>query len=219
MKRTKIFLLMLSLTIAFSFAGAEKAVGYAEGENIVVKEIQQNFSLEGNTLPSLLDDGYSYTVSVYAKDGTTLIEENISAIANSLGLYDGTITIDDIFPLQAVISQRANIVGGIHTAGGKSYYNSPVAYYGGGLNLSVVEMDTPSSTDKVEVDLLSTYLNLQGSSSAGAFANMRGLMLKTVSSVTGFEPFAFHFVKDGYLYGETPNVSDLIENAGQAKIN
>ena len=85
MKLTKILLLVLSLTIAFSFVVAKKTVGYAEGENIVVKEIQQNFSLEGNTLPSLLDDGYSYTVSVYAKDGTTLIEENISTYKYKFG--------------------------------------------------------------------------------------------------------------------------------------
>ena len=142
-----------------------------------------------------------------------LMEENISSIANELGLYEGTITIDDIFPLQSMIRQNATVVGGIHNEGGKSYYNIPVAYYGGGLNLSRVEMDVASSTSKVEVDLLGTYLNLKGSSGSGLFANLRGLMLKTVTSVTGFEPFAFHFVKDGYLYGETPNVSDLIDNA------
>ena len=148
-----------------------------------------------------------------------LIEENISSIANNLGLYEGTITIDDIFPLQSMISQNAGVVGGIHTADGKRYYNIPVAYYGGGLNLSTVEMDVTSSTNKVEVDLLGTYLNLKGSSSGGMFANLRGLMLKTVTSVTGFEPFAFHFVTGGYLYGETPSVSDLIANAEGAATN
>jgi hypothetical protein len=38
-------------------------------------------------------------------------------------------------------------------------------------------------------------------------------MLKTVITVSGFEPFSFRFTKNGYLYGETPKVTDLIANA------
>lgn len=155
---------------------------------------------------------YDYK-EVGAIDLNGLIEENISDIANSLELYEGTIAIDDIFPLQTILGQRASAVGAIHTSDGKRYYNVPVAYYGGGLNLSKVVMDVASSTGRIEVDMLDTYLNLKGSSSGGLFANLRGLMLKTVTSVTGFEPFAFHFIRDGYMYGETPNVSELVANA------
>ncbi|MBO5907560.1 MAG: hypothetical protein J6Q85_05375 [Clostridia bacterium] len=142
-----------------------------------------------------------------------LIEENISAIANSLNLYDGTITIDDIFPLQTMIRQQATAVSAIYNKDSKSYYNIPIVYYGGGLNLSKVTMGAEKCTEKVEVDILDNYLSLKGTSGAGAFANMRGLMLKTVASVTGFEPFGFHFVKNGHLFGETPNVSELVANA------
>ena len=40
------------------------------------------------------------------------------------------------------------------------------------------------------------------------------MMLKSVTVVTGYEPFKFICMKgNGYLYDETPKVSDLIENA------
>ncbi len=171
--------------------------------------------------------GVAYPVMLTVEDGVRfydykevgkidlggLIEENISKIANSLNLYDGTITIDDIFPLQSIIRQQATGSGSVCTSDGKSYYNIPIAYYGGGLNLSKVVMGAEKCTAKIEVDLLDTYLSLKGASGGGVFANMRGLMLKTVVSVTGFEPFAFHFVRGGYLYGETPDVSELVANA------
>ena len=38
-------------------------------------------------------------------------------------------------------------------------------------------------------------------------------MVKCVTVVTGFEPFEFVCVNGNYLYGQTPNASDLIANA------
>ena len=39
-------------------------------------------------------------------------------------------------------------------------------------------------------------------------------MQKAVTLVSGYEPFKFVCVKNnGYLYGETPDVSNLINNA------
>ena len=39
------------------------------------------------------------------------------------------------------------------------------------------------------------------------------IALCSLTSVSGFEPFKFVLVKDGYLFGETPNLKDLIVNA------
>ena len=40
------------------------------------------------------------------------------------------------------------------------------------------------------------------------------MMVKAVTVVSGYEPFYFECAKgNGYLYGETPKVSDLIDNA------
>ena len=69
--------------------------------------------------------------------------------------------------------------------------------------------------NKLTIDLLDSYLSLEKGSGMTLFKNM---MLKAVTVVTGYEPFYFECVKgNGYLYGETPNVSDLIQNAKGGK--
>ncbi len=173
--------------------------------------------------------GVSYPVKVDVKGKTRfydyktpegleldgLIDENISAIVNSIGLYDGEITIDDIFPLKPMVMNGAAARGGTYTVDGKVNVNVPVAYYGGGLNLSVVSFDgienVKNYTAEFDVDITGEYLKLSGGSSD--FAQMKNIMLRTVTTVTGFEPFTFRAVKNGYLYGETPSIFELIENA------
>ena len=173
--------------------------------------------------------GISYPVKVDVKGKTRfydyktsetleldgLIDENISAIVNSIGLYDGEITIDDIFPLKPMFMRGASARGGTHTADGKANVSVPVAYYGGGTNLSVVNFDgienAKNYTAEFDVDITGEYLKMGGGSSE--LAQMKNVMLRTVTTVTGFEPFTFRAVKNGYLYGETPSVFELIENA------
>ncbi len=141
-----------------------------------------------------------------------LIEENMTDFIASTGLYDGVITIEDIFPLKTILEQRAGDYRAVH----QGMVNVPVAFYGGGVNLSRVIINTEnkdSYTPEVDVDLTDTYLRLPASNLNGLQGLMRGVMLKTVTTVTGFEPFRFYFVTDGYLYGEAPAISDLIANA------
>lgn len=198
----------------------------------LIGELFSLVSAEGKSLVPYIPthmSGVSYPVSVIVKGDTRfydykvagnididgLIEENISDIANNLGLYDGQITIDDIFPLQTMLVQRADLQGSVYTNEGNRYVNIPVAHYGGGLNLSTVSFEGMNSFDtvsaEVDVNLLSTYLNLKGSTSGNLFDNMRSIMLKTVTMVSGFEPFKFQFVREGYLYGESPNLQDLVD--------
>ena len=146
-------------------------------------------------------------------DLSGLIEENISAIANSLGLYEGKVTIDKVFPLQTMLIEKANSNRYAHYSDGKRYYNVPIAYYGGGLNLSKVSLDVKNVSDSLDVDMLNSYLSLPASNSGGQMGKVKNILLKTVVTVTGFEPFSFHFVRDGYLFGQNPNVSDLILRA------
>jgi hypothetical protein len=115
-----------------------------------------------------------------------------------------------------MLVQRAGAQGSTYSTDGKTYVNIPVAYYGGGINHSVVSFNTLEANTRIsaplDVDLLSTYLALKGGSSSGSlFDNMRGIMLKTVTTVSGVEPFSFVFVRGGYLYGESPNATDLVE--------
>lgn len=151
-------------------------------------------------------------------DISSLIEENVSAVANSVGLYSGTVTVDMIFPLRDILMQKANALNNSYydAESGKRYVNVPIAYYGGGINLSRVNINTDSRdsvSGEVKVDLLDTYLNLQGSTSGNIIDHLKGLVLKTVPVVTGFEPFEFNFVRNGHLFGEYPKLADLIENA------
>lgn len=173
--------------------------------------------------------GISYPVKVQVKGQTRfydyktsetleldgLIDENISAIVNSIGLYDGEITIDDIFPLKPMFMRGATSRGGSYTIDGEVHVSIPVAYYGGGVNLSVVSFEgiegANNYTSEFDVDITGEYLKMSGGGSG--LSQMKNVMLRTVTTVIGFEPFTFRAVKNGYLYGETPSVFELIENA------
>lgn len=168
-------------------------------------------------------------------DLTGLISENISTIANSVtddsgtigGILGGTeirkITIDDIFPLRDMLASEASKKGCIYNVTTQvddetvstNYINIPIAYYGGGANLSEVNLNTLDMKDymsaKIEIDLLSRYLKI--TPTASLMSSMKNLMMKTVTTVTGFEPFNFICVKgNGYLYGQTPDIDDLRDN-------
>ena len=148
------------------------------------------------------------------------MKENISGIANSFDVQiEGKeVTIDTIFPLKKMMMDRASSLGAVYlnSDNGKRYINVPVAFYGGGVNLSTVTIDNyenkSSITAEVDVSLLDSALSYKGSSDSGTAAMLKALAIKTVVTVTGYEPFSFRFVKGGYLYGETPKVTDLIAN-------
>lgn len=179
--------------------------------------------------------GVSYPVSVditgstkfydYKKteelDITGLIKENISSFAASVDPdYSGIINIDKIFPIKKYLTTDAAKAGCLYTASTGSYINVPIAYYGGGLNLSTVTINNLEGKsnlgNELKLDLLDTYLNLpKRTDTVGMLQNM---MLKSVTVVTGYEPFKFVCMKgNGYLYGKTPQVSELIENAKGGK--
>ena len=161
-------------------------------------------------------------------DITGLIKENISTIAKDFiegnedigGIIDKVpeINIDKIFPIKQMIENKA---GSKYTYSVTKddktikYVNIPFAYYGGGSNISFVDTTNMTKNDvlssKLEVDLLDNYLRLKSSESV--MSMMKNLMLKTVTTVTGFEPFNFILMDNsGYLFGETPNINELKDN-------
>lgn len=145
-----------------------------------------------------------------------LIQQTVTDKANTL-LNDREITLDTIFPLKSMAVQRARSQGAVmkNADTGEDYVNIPVTYYGGGLNLSEVTMDgyenSSSVGGKTEINLLNTYLDIQSTGDA-KMDMLNCAMRRVVPAVTGFEPFAFRFTTGGYLYGETPNATDLIAN-------
>lgn len=161
-------------------------------------------------------------------DLTYLINENISTIAQNIlsGLGQDrelNVTIDDIFPLKSMLYKDAASSGKLYSDKGKSYLNVVVAFYGGGLNMSTVTYEGLENAEQygaeMRVDWAESYLSQQVSVSSDPkelFTNMSAmqtLMQKTVTTVTGVAPFRFICMKgDGYLFGETPHIADLIEN-------
>lgn len=195
---------------------------------------QDGRPLDGFKATNVAGVSYPVTVEITGKtkfydykdindvDITGLIKENISAFAASVdpSLSDRLdINIDKIFPIKSYLTSAASKNGCLYNKDGKTYINIPIAYYGGGLNLSRVSFNSETMSSnmgsKLTIDLLESYLNLEKGSGMTMFKNM---MLKAVTIVTGYEPFYFECVKgNGYLYGETPNVSDLIQNAKGGK--
>ncbi|MBQ8206443.1 MAG: hypothetical protein IJZ77_03190 [Bacilli bacterium] len=163
---------------------------------------------------------YDYK-AVDTLDITGLISENISAIANSIFEEEiNKITIDHIFPMKTILNEVARNNNSITSYNGSSYFNIPIAYYGGGLNNSTVTYEgyeyVDTLTNPLEVNLLDNYINLP--SGNDLMSMMRYIMVKTVTTVTGCEPFKFVLTSnDSELLKETinqaPNVSILIENA------
>ncbi|MBE7087931.1 MAG: hypothetical protein E7370_00185 [Clostridiales bacterium] len=144
-------------------------------------------------------------------DISGLIKENISAMASVLG-QSVNINIDRIFPLKSILKNQA---GSQYSKNG--YMNVPVAYYGGGINHSKLYVNNLDCKDHLSgdivVDLLDEYLSYKNSG-----LSFKGitpeLMLKTVVTVSGTSPFKFRLMDNsGYLFNQTPNVSDLFINA------
>ena len=147
-------------------------------------------------------------------DISGLIEENISSFAASIKPdYSGVIDIDKIFPIKVYLMDQARSKGYAYM---NSYVSVPIAYYGGGINTSSVNIDDLDSKDQfgdtLIIDFMDNYLNL--ASTDNLIETLKNMMLKAVTVVTGYEPFKFMCLKgNGYLYDETPKVSELIENA------
>lgn len=178
-------------------------------------------------------------------DISGLIDQHIGDLVAGLDMGTFDITIDDIFPLKSILTQVARGARLTYTVSSEDeegvqssveYISIPVAYYGGGRNASSVTAEGIESkvlSPTYEVDLLDSYLgltttlDLSGLASGGlngVLSNpnfiryMKEVLTKTVTAVTGFEPFRFQFEtspeglfdEDGKLIA--PNYRDLIRN-------
>ena len=154
-------------------------------------------------------------------DITGLIKENISAIINSLpeGFFqtDKEINIDTIFPIKPLLLSKARSNNVTYTSEEVEYINIPIAYYGGGLNLSVVNTENLTNNSlgsEIEIDFLDSYLTpLESGTNLTNATVLKNVVLRCVTVVTGFEPFKFVCMKNHELFGNTPNIQDLIKNA------
>ena len=158
-------------------------------------------------------------------DISGLITENISTFANSI--FEGQdirkITIDDIFPIKGMLTSAARSASCIYSYNDgtetKQYFNLPIAYYGGGLNLSKVTYDgykyTSSLSKELPIDLISNYLEM--ASGDGLVSMMRTLMVKTVTTVIGCQDFKFVCTYNNgelleVVFNKAPSVETLKNN-------
>lgn len=163
---------------------------------------------------------YDYK-TVDEMDLSGLIEENMTkAVAMLMENFEALnreITIDDVFPLKAMLFKESNKLGQTYSKDGKTYLNVAIAYYGGGVNLSEVIYDGLEKQEEyatpTNVDWITEYLNFSGQVSEDDMGSLKNLAQKMVTVVTGFEDFKFVCMKgNGYLYGEAPKESELREN-------
>lgn len=151
-------------------------------------------------------------------DISGLINENITSILSSINPdYAIDINIDRIFPIKEYLYDAAGRNNEIKVVEDKRYINVVSAWYGGGINNSVVDIDGLNEDVRLKlgnarnIDITETFVNM--SNNVTGFAVYKNMVLRAVTVVTGTYPFKFVCVKDGYLYGEKPNVVDLIKNA------
>ena len=151
-------------------------------------------------------------------DVSNLIEENLSAALGSLGDSDLSLTIDDYFPMKPILIDRAKELGYVYYNNDKEYLNTSIAYYGGGVNLSTLDVSNLDSetknflSDPISVDLLTD--------SSGYIDSSNGIALilsRCVLFAAGFEPFKFITnskvgTETPIYFGEHPDVSTLKQN-------
>ncbi len=154
-------------------------------------------------------------------DLSGLIEEDmtaaVGAVLGDMNALDREVTIDDVFPLKSMLFRDAERTGRTYKVNDKTYVNIPIAYYGGGVNLSKV---TYTDLEKVEemteplaLDWITEYLGNVGDISQEDMSSLKYLVQRMVTTVTGFESFKFVCMNgNGYLYGEGPSENQLREN-------
>ena len=75
--------------------------------------------------------------------------------------------------------------------------------------------DTNFEAKELTIDFTKEYMNAPKVDMQNpTMGQLLGAVKKCVVVTTGFEPFKFVCMKNnGYLFGETPNIKDLINNA------
>ena len=174
-------------------------------------------------------------------DLSGLVHEDISDFLSLFGSMTGNnsynVTIDEIFPIKNLLNRYANQNGYKGENGQyKDKVNIPVVFYGGGANYSELTIDEGAdlfndsyiglredTVQSAQVNLLDRYMYLPKVSPIGLvqqYAKIdldKNTLIKTVTIVTGYEPFEFVFVKgtdyyDDYLSKQPTNLLEQLKN-------
>ena len=155
-------------------------------------------------------------------DTTSLIEERISTLTSSVLDVDIDLTIDQFFPIKPILKDICNSKKFTYKKEDNEFINTMVAFYGGGINKSLVinslANDVNSFSDLIDVDLLTNVDKYTGTIDGGVIDRILSVLSKCVLYAAGFNEF--RFVTNGEvllneepeLFGKNPQVSDLKEN-------
>lgn len=149
-------------------------------------------------------------------DINCLVEQSIKPFLEGIVGGNIDITIDDIFPMKAILKDQANKLGFVYKSGDTEYINSEVAWYGGGLNYSKLNNEVTSNSNTLSEEIIVDLLERSFSHSTGQ--QMVDMLCKCVLFAAGFNPFKF--VTNGAQEGTKPilditagpSVEDLIAN-------
>ncbi len=137
------------------------------------------------------------------------------------GVESEPLTIDDFFPVKTIIANIAEERGLYYTEDGKDYFATPYVMYGGGKNLSFVDVSALNGRENLIQNVkLDTYAEVLAQSaledgSTPFYKRSVNVLKRCVSLALGFEPFDIMTYKEGYLFGENASLSVLRTRAGK----
>lgn len=185
-------------------------------------------NISGTMKPTLLnikgDTRFYDWKDIDSIDASCLIEERLGDFIASIPDFGdkfgdiGRIEIDSYFPMKSLLLKEATTKSYIYKVKNndemKNYLNTSIAYYGGGSNLSSVnlsEIKTSDFGDLLDVNIL--YSSLYENYSDNMFS---ALLAKCVPIASGFNNFKFYTngtIKENevpYLFNEVPSKNDFI---------
>lgn len=141
-------------------------------------------------------------------DLTNLIEERLSLFLAEHNVQ-GEISIDQFFPLKAILKDVANS-SVYKDSEGNEWLNTMIAYYGGGSNLSRVEDKRNTSIDQginAEINILRNFKKYVSMGDASTLETLiPNILAKCVLFAIGFD--SFNFVVNSV--GEIPSSDSLL---------
>lgn len=151
-------------------------------------------------------------------DISSLIDENISAMASSLTGNDYNISIDDFFPVKKMLKKELDKMGCFYSKDGKKYINTKIAYYGGGLNKSSWDASNITGENDFSSDVMADLVRANIGNEFIGDAWYLEIFAKAVIMATGTHPFKF-VTNDKItnneqpdLFGKAPQIKDLQDN-------
>lgn len=181
-------------------------------------------NVAGTNYPSILHlEGdtvfYDYKTLEQVNLDCLIDTTNLNQIINELAGDEGiTLTIDDFFPVKPIIDRKAKEGNLYYTVDDQNYICTPFALYGGGINISKIDIENLNNKEKlltgIELNIYEEVL-VKTPKETGQTTLQKGanVLRKCVSMALGFAPFDFITYKDGYLYGQTISLNTLRSRA------